>query len=220
MFVKINFDIHAYAKDKLCDHYFDEPPYYGINGPEVMFPLSQKRQYSCFFQYDSTTSVGDVIDFVKEKIWGSLECDVCAPVSYSFIVNNERYYICDMRCSFQHLLQNYLDPNHSGAITVCILVSCNAGEVASEWPLRYFVNSREAGSHHEPHIHVRDVGHKYEASVRISDGEIIAGKLSPKYAKKAKKKILSEQEYFYYCWNTKTDGLKVDINHHFGYIEY
>ena len=49
---------------------------------------------------------------------------------------------------------------------------------------------------------------------------IIAGELPSKYAKMAKKKILSDQEYFYNCWNTMTDGLQVDINHHYGYIKY
>lgn len=118
------------------------------------------------------------------------------------------------------ILKKYLDPNNIGTITFSVLVSCDAGGVAREGPLRYFVHSHEAGSHHEPHIHVRDNAYEHEASIRISDGEIIAGELPSKYAKMAKTKILSDQEFFYNCWNTLTDGLQVDINHHYGYIEY
>ena len=67
---------------------------------------------------------------------------------------------------------------------------------------------------------MRDAGYEYEASIRISDGEIIAGTLPTKLANKAKDKILEDQDYLYHCWNTMTDGLKIDINHHYGYIEY
>lgn len=220
MEIKICLEIHAYARERLCDRYFDDAPFYGINGPEVMFPLSQKRGYTCSFQYDATTCVGEVIDFIKMIIWGSIKDDVPAPVSYSFLCKGERYYVHDGEHNFLDLLTAYFDPNGTGIVTVCILVSCDAGEVATEKPLRFFVRSHEAGSHHEPHIHVCDTGHEYEASVRISDGEVIAGKLPRQYAKLAKKKILSDQAYFYHCWNTMTDGLQVDINRHYGYIQY
>lgn len=220
MVINIKFDIHAYVEERLCDDCFEDTPYYGIHGPEVMLPLKQKQNYICSFQYDDTTSIGNVIDFIKEKIWGNAEYDVPAPISYSFLSNGERYYVADKNISFSGLLNAYLDPNNSGTVTACVLISCDAGDIAAEESLRFSVRSHEAGSHHEPHIHVRDTGRNYEASIRISDGEVIAGKLPAKLAKLAKHKILSEQEYFYRCWNTMTDGLKIDINHHFGYIGY
>lgn len=135
-------------------------------------------------------------------------------------MDDERYYIDNDGQNFSELLEKYLDPNHTGTIVVGILVSCNAGDVGGVWPLRFYVRSRESGSHHEAHIHVSDIGHQHEAAVRISDGEVIAGKLPRKLAKLAKESILADQEYFYKCWNTMTDGLKVDINHHYGYIQY
>lgn len=220
MEIKIRLEIHAYAREKLHDWDFDSAPSYGINGPEVMLPLSKKRGVVILFSYDENTSLGDVINFVKSAIWGTSDTEVSAPVSYSFLVEDERYFIADKTKLFRNLLGTYLAPDDTNTITICVLVSCDAGEVASEWPLRFYVHSREAGSHHEPHIHVCDTGHEYEASIRISDGEIIAGELPRKYAKLAKKKILSDQPYFYHCWNTMTDGLQVDINHHYGYIQY
>ena len=220
MNVTVRLEIHAYAENALCDRVFDEPPFYGINGPKIMRPLSEKRGHIFCLKYDKDTHVGDIIDAVKQVVWGKDGEPAWSPTLYSFLHNNERYYIINRSQNFDALLHKFLDPDRTGHITVCILVSCDAGDVGSEWPLRFYVHSRESGSHNEAHIHVCDVGHRYEASVRISDGEIIAGALPRKLAKLAKKKILSDQEYFYNCWNTLTDGLKVDINHHYGYIQY
>lgn len=135
-------------------------------------------------------------------------------------MDGERYYVSDIEHDFSTLKSKYLDPKSTGGIMVGVLVSCNAGDIGGVHPLRFYVRSREAGNNHEAHVHVCDVGHQYEASVRISDGEVIAGKLSKKLAKLAKESILADQEYFYNCWNTMTDGLKVDINRHYGYIKY
>lgn len=220
MNIKIRLEIHAYAEEKLCDEFFDEPPFFGINGPEVMLPLSKKRGHIFHFEYNEETLVRDVMDTVKREIWGTSEGCELAPISYSFLLGSERYYIYDDTRHFGDLVLKILDPSASGYLTVCILVSCDAGDVGSEWPLRFYVHSKESGRHNEAHIHVCDVGHQYEASVRISDGEVIAGNLPKKLAKLAKEKILSDQNYFYNCWNTMTDGLKVDINHHYGYIQY
>lgn len=219
MNIQIKLEIHAFAEEQLCDDCFDAP-YYGINGPEIMQPLSVKRNHIMTFQYDSQTSLRELVDAVKHEIWGDSEAETYAPVDYAFLVHDERYYITDDSQYFMKLLPRYLDPDSTGIITFCILVSCDAGDVAREGPLRYYVHSHEAGKHNEPHIHVCDTGHEYEASIRISDGEIIAGELPRKFAKLAKKKILSDQPYFYNCWNTMTDGLQADINHHYGYIQY
>ena len=140
---------------------------------------------------------------------------------FSFITNSERMYIGDPKTNFPFLLGKYLDQKHSNHITVCILVCCDAGAVGPrEGELRYFFHSSEAGEHHEPHIHVQHTGHQFEASVKISDGEILAGELPGKFAKKAKKEILDHQQYYYECWNKLTDGLEVDVNHGRHLIQY
>lgn len=216
----IKLEIHAYAEEKLCDEYFDDPPFFGINGPEIMLPLSKNRDHAFVFDYCEQTRVIDIIDAVRQEIWGDSGEPEWSPVSYSFLIDGERYYIDDGNHDFSTLKSKYLDPQNTGIITVGVLASCDAGDVGGVHPLRFYVRSHEAGNHHEAHLHVRDVGHQYEASVRISDGEVIAGNLPKKLAKLAKKSILADQEYFYNCWNTMTDGLKVDINHHYGYIKY
>lgn len=220
MKLTVKLEIHAYAEEKLCDEYFDDPPFFGINGPEIMLPLSKKRGQSFVFEYYEQTRVIDIINAVRREIWEDNGEPEWSPVSYAFLIDGERYYIDDGNHDFLTLKSKYLDPQNAGTITIGVLVSCNAGDVGGVHPLRFYVRSREAGNHHEAHVHVRDVGHQYEASVRISDGEVIAGKLPKKLAKLAKESILADQEYFYNCWNTMTDGLKVDINHHYGYINY
>ena len=220
MKINVKLEIHAYAEEKLCDWNFDDPPHYGINGPEIMFPLSEKRGHTFSVEYCEQTRVKSIVDAVKREIWGEAGQPEYSPVRYAFLCNGERYYIDSYEQSFSALKTKYLDTQNTGIITIGVLVSCDAGTVGSVHPLRFYVRSHEAGNHHEAHVHVCDVGHQYEASVRISDGKVIAGELPSKLAKLAKKSILADQEYFYNCWNTMTDGLKVDINHHYGYVQY
>lgn len=216
--VTVKYDIHSYAEERLCDYYFDEPYAFGIAGPEIVKPLCNKRNTTFEFEYDELTTVNDLICAAKQDIWGNPEF-VAHNTDFAFSVNGERLYP-EKRVNFSYILKKYLDKGNTGLITLSILVSHDAGEVASEYPLRYSVYSHEAGKHNEPHIHVRDIGHKYDASVRISDGKVIAGELPPKLEKMAKKKILSDQAFFFECWNTMTDGLHVDINKHLGLIQY
>lgn len=216
MYIKL--DIHAFAREKLCDEQLKSP--YGLYGLEVMQPLGRKINYEFEFLYDSQTQVMDVVNAAKTEIWGNDHKDDWTPEVFAFTVQNERYYIADQTKNFGELVEKYLDRNHTGKIILTVLVSCDAGTICNDGVLRYYVHSHEAGKHNEPHIHVRDLGFHYEASVRISDGEIIAGMLPRKLANKAKNKILSDQEFFAHCWNTMTDGLEIDINHHYGYIGY
>lgn len=43
MHISIKIEVHAYAEEKLCDESFDDAPFYGINGPEIMLPLNKIR---------------------------------------------------------------------------------------------------------------------------------------------------------------------------------
>ena len=77
--------------------------------------------------------------------------------------------------------------------------------------LRYYMPSRESGSHNKPHIHV-DYRYESFASICIGDGSLLSGSLPSKVLKEARKKILDNQEFLLRYWNEKTDGLSVDIN--------
>ncbi|MPM46233.1 hypothetical protein SDC9_92931 [bioreactor metagenome] len=220
MHINIKIEVHAYAEEKLCDECIDDAPFYGIIGPEIMLPLSKIRGQILTFEYDNQTTLNDLKNAIFFFVYGDTNVDDSLPISFSFLVGGERYYFGEDTAKLSFIVSKYLGTEHSGQIVVCLLVSCDAGDVATEWPLRFFVHSRESGSHNDAHIHVCDTGHQYEASIRISDGKVIAGKLPSKFERLAKKRILSDQDYFYDCWNKKTDGLKVDINHHYEYIQY
>lgn len=220
MRLNVEFVVHAYAEERLCDEELEPESDYGLYGPDVMIPLAAKRGTVMPFEYSENTTVGELLNAIKLAIWGEVSEDSIAPVEYSFLYKEERYFVDNENANLLWLLKKYLDPEESGSVTACILVSCDAGAVFEQYPLRFFVHSREAGKHNEPHIHVCDSGSDYEASVRISDGKIIVGYLPRKLERLAEKTILENQAYFYNCWNTKTDGLLADINHHFNIIRY
>lgn len=221
MNINVFIQAHAYAEEKLFDRCFLEPPHYGIVGPEVMAPLAQNRDHTFVVHYDEYTTVSEFQESIDGLIWGFSSKELLCRPRFTFIYQDERFEIDDPSSSFAFLLHKYLDPESTGTITVCYLVCHDAGSVGpNEGRLRYYVYSHEAGKHQEPHIHVKDAEHNFKASVSIATGEIIVGSLPGKYRKIAKKEILSKKDYYYNCWNTLTDGLKVDINHHFGYIHY
>ena len=98
-------------------------------------------------------------------------------------------------------------------------VSMDAGAICEEDGIRYYMNSRERGKHHEPHIHLRSLDSCEEAVIIIKTREVI-GDFPRKLIKKARKKVEKNERFFLEQWNVLTDGLKVDINHYFGLINY
>lgn len=86
-----------------------------------------------------------------------------------------------------------------------------AGDIWVEDGLRYYMQSKEAGRHHLPHIHV-DYRHESSATVSLYDGEMIEGDIPKKVMKRVKAKVLNNKKYLMECWNKLTDGLRVDLN--------
>ena len=220
MTVFVHLEAHAFAEEKLCDQDFDNPPHYGIIGPEVMLPLAQSRGRTIEVKYDEKTTLKEFRAILNEEIWGrQLDNDVTDPIM-SFLISEERYYVDNPEAKLSPVLEKHIDKHRTGHITVCFLVCCDAGRIEPKsGPLRYEIHSREACSHHEPHVHVEDAGHKFKAVVSITSGTVLAGTLG-KYESSARKVILENQPYYYHCWNTLSDGIKVDINHHYQLINY
>lgn len=218
MKVRLKIETHAYAEEQLCDEVLnpellDDIDSCGILEPEVILPLRRNHYCKLDFDYERNTKLREVVQFVLDKI-GSID----EYLEVAFLYGEERYWIEDSTIEFQQVVDKYLDPLNTGEVKVAIFVSMDAGTVCEEGQLRYFFNSHEAGRHNKPHVHVSDTSH--EASISLFDGEVLAGELPKKLLKKARKKISEEQKYFVDCWNTLTDGLRVDVNHHFGYINY
>ena len=214
--VRIVLDIHAHALGQCCDEYFEEKTGYGIHGEEVMRPLAEARKRAFYFEYDESTTLAQLAETIQGKIQLN---GLFFWVNLAFMYNGERlFFSSKSSMKFSYIYNKYFD--NESVLDISLLISCDAGEVMSNYPLRFFVHSREAGKHFKPHVHVEDVGHKYEASIDIVNGKVVAGELPGKLKKQATKVILDNQVFFLDCWNKMTDGLFVDINRHMGFIEY
>lgn len=214
-------EVHIYAEERLCDEILEDGASCGILGPEVVLPLRRNRNCKFHYQYSKSTTAADAIRAILKRI----ECDsedilVVNDYCVRFLHGTERYLVSNQSKDLYSLLRNYFDPEESGRVFVQILVCADAGTIFQEDGIRFFMNSRESGKHKAPHVHVESTGHEYSASLAISDGKVLAGKFPKKLLKKARKKINDEQEYFYQCWQAKTDGLISDINRRFGYTNY
>jgi len=131
------------------------------------------------------------------------------------LISNELVYIENLNIDIQSVLDLY---PVTDTLQTYFIFSSQAGDIWREDGLRYYLHSREAGRHNIPHVHV-DYQHEADASLSIETGEILAGNLPRKAHKKAKKRILENQPFLRNCWRKKTDGLSVDLNYSFGYIE-
>ena len=216
MVINVRIEAHAYSEDEIRNDYFNDQIGYGIAGPDAMAPLDKVRNHIFEYEYDENTSLREFRSIIERSIWGYSSSEGKPTARFYYVFNKHRYSIGTPTANFKNLLNKYFDPDNSGLITVCFLVSHNAGIVGPKnGPLRFYYRSHESGKHHLPHVHVRDTGYQYEASIRLIDGEIQEGFLPPKLAKLAKKEIMSNQANYYTWWNEKTDGLLVDLENPF-----
>ena len=217
MVIDIKYEAHMFSEEKLRDDYFERGEC--IHGREIVEILDSARKRSFKFEYSEETTLMDLVNAVKHNIGVDREDMKSMPLRYSFIRDGERYYIDnpekDLIPALKHITQS-----DGKTVAMCILLSCDAGTVQGIDPLRFYFNSRESGSHNKPHVHVRDTQYRYNASISLEDGEVLAGKLPKKLAKLAKEKIIADREFYLKCWNTMTDGLKVDVDHHNKAIGY
>ena len=219
MKVILNIETHAYQEEYLVDEILDQNladdnQSCGILGSEIIVPLRRNRHCELNYEYTEKTTLGDVADAVLERL-DSLDHGV----RVSFLKDGLRYWIEDKDANFKKVLTKYLDSYNTGMITVAVYVSLNAGVIEEEDGIRYYMNSREAGKHHEPHVHICDTSHQHEAVILIKSGKTI-GKFPSKLLKKAQKNVVDRQVFFLEQWNVLTDGIKIDINHYLGLIHY
>ena len=220
MRVTIKIESHAFVDEHLCDEILDptlpdDPDSCGVAGAEIIIPLRRNRTAEFEFCYTEETTLGDVVHAILEK-YHLLNCGI----RVSFYSHEVRYWVVDSNANFKVTLEKYLDPSSKGEIRTAIFVSLDAGTVCNDGQLRYIVNSREAGKHHQPHVHVCTPSHDYEAAISILDGCVLAGALPPKLLRKAQQKVINDRLFFINCWNTLSDGLRVDVNHYLGLIQY
>lgn len=188
--------------------------------PEVLFPLRLVNGRIVTIKFAENDTIKQLIKNIKREIqlvepgynyWDYIEWA---------LAKEDRYYIDDYNQNLLYLCKKYFGYPNDNTLKIQFLLSANAGEVDNAEGLEYYVYSHEKGKHHLPHVHVNSTDHNHSAVISIKDGSIIEGKLPEKLKKKAKKRILDKQQFFYECWNNRTDGIRVDINKHFHLIGY
>lgn len=216
-------ETHAYAEEMLCDDILNEDlgddlDSCGVVEPEIVFSLRKNRSVQLVLKYTTDTTLYDVKKSICEK-FGLDSPYEFGRIQMSFFSNGLRYWIDNYSVALKTIVDQYLDPLGKGYISVALYVSADAGRIFEEDGIRYYMNSRERGRHHEPHVHIECASSQDDAVILIKTGKII-GKFPHKLAKKAIKKVLDNQKFFIEQWNTLTDGLAVDVNRFWGLINY
>ena len=219
--VKISGTIHFYCEDQICDEAFFAPDNdtSGVIPMTIMIPLRGKRFFECDVVYSGQTTVGEVLEQIVDSF--NLDEDyLINEATVYFLGENDRFNVFDRGINFLFLKNKYFDPDKTDKISIEILIGVDAGCVDEYETLRFYFHSKESGSHNEPHVHVCNLSREYEASISLVTGKLLAGEMPRKLLKKARKRIKDRQWDFLNWWNALTDGLKVDVNHSLGLIEY
>ncbi len=221
MNIKFLIEIHVYESEELYDEILEEgSPHYGVMGKEIITPLRKNKKCELLYNYSDATEIGESISAIIDKVTDGKENVAVNENNVAFMANGLRYFVDDISANLKYLINKYFDPQNTGVVHIQILICADAGGICTEDNIRYYMHSKESGKHNKPHVHVEDTSWQYEASIDLSNGDILAGELPTKMHKIVKKKIEKERRFFYECWNTMTDGLEVDINKEFGYIHY
>lgn len=125
---------------------------------------------------------------------------------HRIIINGKSLLVLNLDAKISQYVKEY-----GNNISVFLMATRERGaDIWRENGIRYYMHSNENTKHNEPHIHVK-FG-EYSASVRISDGKILAGELPKNKRKQIINRILCSKDELLFCWNTKTKGVKVEIS--------
>lgn len=179
---------------------------------KVQLHYEEKSQFLFTYAVAMNTVIKDIEKEVVNIIGFDWTRFVRSNIKTYILIDDEFVYVQDSLIRLDKIWEYY---GVKKELKVFFIFSNQAGDIWNKDGVRFFMPSREQGCHNSPHIHV-DYKHKYMASVCLYNGELLAGNLPTKVHKKAKEKIMGEQAFLLDCWNKRTDGLKVDVNQHFG----
>lgn len=218
MKINVKTEVHCYKQDRLIDEVFDSPSLMFL-GNDAASCIKKNRYFEFSFDYDSETTLNDFSKAVLLRLFDGKDCH-CELKLRIVGINGWLFMIEDSTQKFEKILSEDQIPVIENSIKVAVYVSFNAAEYDRFNKLKYYMNSNENCGHNDPHVHVEVLGeNKMEASIEILHPEKYEGKMPNKYLKQAQKKIIREQKQLLQFWNTKTNGLKVDINQALGITE-
>lgn len=230
MILKIRIEVHAYAEEKLADAVLvKHSKHYGIVGKDIVAPLRIINGKIVEMNVPVSYSVGELWDFIDKILYEGKVTqegdDLLAfikewtPIEKYFVFHNLRYCVEDYSKPVKYYLE-LQGKDDSDIVDIQLLLNMDAGEIFEDDGIRYFIWSKEQGSHNQPHVHV-DVRHEKEASYSIIDGSHLAGdKIKGSDEKRIRKKIDENKKQLLIYWNEHTDGLTVDLNQALGLIRY
>lgn len=167
------------------------------------------------YKYDNNTTIKDLfIEITNKLISFYAECgektktlftDRCLADFNRVIINEKPLYIFNLNTKISKYIETY-----GNNISIFLMATRGrGGDVWRENGIRFYMHSNENTKHSEPHVHIKTGS--FSASVRISDGKILAGKLPQNKKKYIIKRVLDNKDELLLCWNTKTNGTEVKI---------
>ena len=228
MDLKIHVTVHAYAEEQLHDEVLvPHSGNYGILGKEIVAPLRRINGKSFSIRnVEADFSIINLWDWVDERIYeigAKFKTDSVLTLAEEFSVI-QKYLVFDG-------LRYSVDSTEKPITYFLRLMGCkiedtieiqllDAGTVFEDDGIRYYMNSKEAGKHNLPHVHV-DIRHERSGSFSIITGEKLSGdRIRSSDEHKIRKMIAKRRAELFDFWNKHTDGLTVDLDQALGLIGY
>ena len=229
--MKIHVTVHAYAEEQLHDEVLvPHSGNYGILGKEIVAPLRRINGKSFSIRnVEADFSIINLWDWVDERIYEigvRFKTDPVLTLAEEFSVI-QKYLVFDgLRYSigatekpiayFLHRMGHAIEDT----IEIQLLLCMDAGSVFEDDGIRYYMNSKEAGKHNLPHVHV-DIRHERSGSFSIITGEKLSGdRIRSSDEHKIRKMVAKRRAELFDFWNKHTDGLTVDLDQALGLIGY
>lgn len=210
--------VHVYAEEKFVDGVLAlHSKNYGIVGKNIIAPLrkvNNKEYYKKNIQKSFT--VKDLWSWINYITYGNEQG--CNAVKKYLVFNTLRYKIEDTNKTLYYFLSK-MKITETDKINIQLLVSSDAGTIFKDNGIRYYLYSKESGSHNKPHVHV-DIRNEVSGSFSIENGEQLAGaNIRKKDINEITNMITKNKSKLTKYWNEHTDGLTVDLNQALGLID-
>ena len=156
MKITVNFTVHIYAEERLCDELLiPHSENYGIVGEEIIEPLRIINNRSIMFEVENSVSIKEFYQLIRRHIYSEKnnrmdmygeeqttldfveEYDV---LEIYFLKNGLRYSIVDKSKNLEFYMQKL---GISNTIDIQILVSSDAGAVFEDHGIRFYINSEQ-----------------------------------------------------------------------------
>ena len=231
MDLKIHVTVHAYAEEQLHDEVLvPHSGNYGILGKEIVAPLRRINGKSFSIRnVEADFSIINLWDWVDERIYeigAKFKTDSVLTLADEFSVIQKylvfdglRYSVDSTEKPITYFLR-LMGCEIEDTIEIQLLVCMDAGTVFEDDGIRYYMNSKEAGKHNLPHVHV-DIRHERSGSFSIITGEKLSGvRIRSSDEHKIRKMIAKRRAELFDFWNKHTDGFTVDLDQALGLIGY